>query len=122
MARVRTHRAFNSAQWNIDIGPLSETDISVLYQNVISRIKRNDKYGGYDAVQFMMGNKTAELLAKSGFVNRRPVSESIDEAGCSTGMDVRQGKRAEREWEEEEGYVSAEAAGKQGHQRKTFRS
>jgi len=50
IAKVKTHRAFNLAQWNVDIGPLSESEIMALYQNMISWIKRDGKYGGYDAV------------------------------------------------------------------------
>ena len=73
VAKVRTHRAFNSAQWLVDIGPLSGVEITVLYQNMISCFKKDDKYGGYDAVQHMMGIKMAELLVKKGFVNQRPI-------------------------------------------------
>ena len=117
VAKARTQRAFNSAQWNVDIGRLSETEITVLYQNVISRIKKHEKYGGYDAVQYMMGSKTAELLAKSGFVNRRPICEAIEEMDTSN-MGGEGRKRMEREWEEEEDYVNAEIAGKQQSKRK----
>lgn len=113
VAKVRTHRAFNSAQWNVDVGRLSESEVDVLYRNVVSRIKRDEKYGGYDAVHYMMGQKTAELLGKSGFVNQRPSGESIVEGGVEGGM-----KRMEREWEDVDGYVSAEVAGRQGQRRK----
>lgn len=91
----------------------------VLHQNVMSRIKRDDKHGGYDAVQYMMGKKTAELLAKSGFVNKRPTSEGVTDRmiGCSE-MGKGGLKRGEREWEEDEGYVSAEMAGRQGQKKR----
>ena len=88
---------------------------------MVSKIKYNDKYGGYDAVQYMMGSKTTELLAKSGFMDHCPTSKSMTEVGSSTGMDDRDGKCMERGWEEEGGYVSTEAAGKHRNPRKVSR-
>jgi len=120
IAKVRTHRAFNLAQWNMDIGPLLESEIMALYQNMISWIKRDGKYGGYDAVQHMMGNKTTELLVKSGFINKRPTNETMDETMIgSSNMGGGAMKPAEREWEEDEGYVSTEMAARQEQKRKT---
>ncbi|KAF8441791.1 hypothetical protein L210DRAFT_3645009 [Boletus edulis BED1] len=119
MAKIRTQRAFNSAQWNIDIGPLSNEDITILYRNVISRIKRDHKYGGYDAVEYMMGKKTADVLTETSFVTRRPTAETSNIASTSSGNDL---KRGEREWDEEETYVTADVAGLQGQKRKVSRS
>jgi len=68
----------------------------------------------------MMGNKTAELLVKSGFVHKCPINEITDETMIgSSNMGGGAMKPAEREWEEDEGYVSTEMAARQGQKRKT---
>lgn len=115
-----SNRAFNSAQWNIDIKPLSEMEIKDLYEKVMSRIKKHEKYGGYDAVMYMMGQKTADLLGQNRFVNRRPISEplEVEEEESRVGLGL---KRMEREWMGEEEYVSAEMVGLQGRKRKIGR-
>lgn len=122
IAKIMTHRAFASAQWHIDISPLSKAEINVLYDNVISRLKKDPKYGGYDAVQYMMGTKIADILAKSGFVHRRPTPETI-ENNKSGGSNL---KRTQREWEQEEEekivYVNADVAGIQVQKRKVSRA
>ncbi|KAG6369061.1 hypothetical protein JVT61DRAFT_1888 [Boletus reticuloceps] len=121
LAKPVTNKAFGSAIWKTDIRPLVDVEIMTLYQNVISRIKRDKKYGGYDAVEYMMGKSTADAVAKGGYAIARPTSERIEEAGVQQTRIGGEGiKRIEREWEEEE-YVSADMAGKQGQQRKVSR-
>lgn len=124
LAKAKTNKAFNSAQWKVDIDPLSDLEMMTLHANVISRLKKDKRYGGYDAIEYMMGKKTAEMLAKNSYVNQRPTSEMVGEQmksmqeGLAGSM-----KRMEREWEEEkhqdkDEYVSAEMAGNKRQKRK----
>ena len=69
-----------------------------------------------------MGKKTAELLAKNGYVYRRPISDDIEETSGSKHIGA---KRIERDWEmddlDKEEYVSAEMAGRRDQKRKVSR-
>ncbi|KAF8422585.1 hypothetical protein L210DRAFT_852504, partial [Boletus edulis BED1] len=124
LAKVKKDRGFGSAQWGLDIEPLTQSEVNVLYDNVVSQLRRDNTYGGYDAVQYMMGNKTAELLAKNEFVTKRPTPTNGDrevvEAGSSNIHREGGRKRGEREWEEENEYVSADMATRKGQKRKAF--
>lgn len=116
MVNARTRKAFGSAQWNVDIGPLSLSEIHDLYKNIISQIKKDHKYGGYDAVLYMMGSKTANLLAKSVFVSRWPTSditEDVQSLGSGNSLVKSVTKHVEREWDNENIYISADIASKE---------
>ncbi|KAG6371988.1 hypothetical protein JVT61DRAFT_9006 [Boletus reticuloceps] len=120
LAKARTNKAFGSAQWKVDIEALGEVEILALHDNVTSRIKKDKQYGGYDAVVYMMGKKTAEALVESGYVKQRPTSESIMEKLDNSTMTREREKRTQREWEEEDEYVSAEMSGKHAQKRRVL--
>lgn len=114
-------KAFTGPVWGQDVVPLAPAAIISLRDNVVRRLKGDAKYGGYDAIQYMMGSSTADQLSENGYLTRR--SEGMAEPSGS-GREGSSSKRGQREWEQdvpEVQYVSADAL-RGGHNRKVSRA
>ncbi|KAG6370252.1 hypothetical protein JVT61DRAFT_12196 [Boletus reticuloceps] len=120
-------KAFKVPVWGQDVHPLQASAIGSLHENVVRRLMSDDKYGGYDAIQFMMGTKTADHLSETGYVSRRatgilPSSNSMASTSA-LGSASSRGKRENREWEaDEDEYVRADTSALQTHRRKASRT
>ncbi|KAG9311945.1 hypothetical protein JVU11DRAFT_8206 [Chiua virens] len=62
LAKPVQARAFRSAQWNIDVKPLSTDEIDCLYGDVLECFRKGGKHGGYDVIHVLMGTKTVQSL------------------------------------------------------------
>ncbi|KAG2029409.1 hypothetical protein BDR03DRAFT_1018433 [Suillus americanus] len=66
-------RALNSARWGKDIRALAPSDILAKHSEVVRLIKTGGQYGGYDAIMYLMGDRTADVLTQTHFVKARPL-------------------------------------------------
>ena len=64
-------KAFQTAQWNIDVKPLSNIEVQRLHSEVIDCFSKGGKHGGYDMVHLLMGSKAADRLLDNEFVLAR---------------------------------------------------
>jgi hypothetical protein len=70
-------RALHSAQWGRDIQALPPPEILAKHAEVVRLIKTGGQYGGFDAIMYLMGNRTAEALAQNHFVKARPLPAQL---------------------------------------------
>jgi hypothetical protein len=103
LATARTGKAFASAQWGIDIEPLSNAQLVSLHAKVLELFKTRGTHGGYDVVMLLLGKKAAQILTSNLFITPRPLPASMESgsSGCTTA------KRGIRDWDDD-GYVSAD--------------
>ncbi|KAI5995892.1 hypothetical protein EDD15DRAFT_2195367 [Pisolithus albus] len=71
LANVLTGSGFRSAKWLQDVQPLPMTTIEQKHAEVVRLLKSGGKYGGFDAVRFLVGPKAAEVLAANHYVCAR---------------------------------------------------
>jgi hypothetical protein len=69
--------ALYSAKWGRDIRALSPSEILERHAEAVRLIKSGGQYGGFDAIVHLMGNRTADALAKSHFVKARPLPAQL---------------------------------------------
>ena len=93
LAKAVKPKAFNAAQWNVDVKPLSNVEIDRLYKEVIDCFSQGGKYGGNDVVHLLMGTKAAEKLIENNFILSRSVSQPSQVVGSSS-------KRTDRDWDD----------------------
>ncbi|KAG1777135.1 hypothetical protein EV702DRAFT_1045529 [Suillus placidus] len=53
------------------------SEILAKHAEVVRLIKTGGQYGGFDAIMYLMGNRTAELLMKNHFVKARPLPAKL---------------------------------------------
>ncbi|KAG2030241.1 hypothetical protein BDR03DRAFT_1017336 [Suillus americanus] len=73
LAKACTPRACFSSKWGTDIRALTSSEIAEKHGEVIRLIKTGGAYGGYDAIVYLMGKRTADRLAKNLYVKARPL-------------------------------------------------
>lgn len=127
LATASRVKAFKAAVWGQDVHPLEASALESLRENVERRLKADEKYGGYDAIQFMMGTKTADHLSRNGYVSRRATGILPSSHGMVSTSALAYGssgaKRESREWDGgEDEYARADATLHQTHKRKVSRA
>ncbi|KIN93084.1 hypothetical protein M404DRAFT_11489, partial [Pisolithus tinctorius Marx 270] len=83
LATVETASGFRSAKWNIDIRPLPMTIIEEKHAEVVRLLKTGGKYGGFDAVRYLVGARAADVLNDHHYVLGRPLPSSLRLASSS---------------------------------------
>ncbi|KAF8833578.1 hypothetical protein BDN67DRAFT_985937, partial [Paxillus ammoniavirescens] len=95
-------RALGSARWGQDVIPLSQSEIQERHAEVVRLLRAGGVHGGFDAVVYLMGTHTAQVLASTHFVkprhlpslqassSKRTVSDwdKDDDGRVTTGTDV----------------------------------
>ncbi|KAG2063879.1 hypothetical protein BDR04DRAFT_1163227 [Suillus decipiens] len=116
MAKACTTRAFFSSKWGIDIQALTSSEITEKHEEVIRLINTGGAYGGYDAIVYLMGKRTADRLAKNLYVKARPLptlggttshfstATSIPSSSSPPSL-----KRTMRDWEDDSRITTAGA-------------
>lgn len=126
LATASKAKAFKVPVWGQDMHLLEASVIRSLHRNIVRRLKSDEKYGGYNAIQCMMGTKTMDHLSRNGYVSQRTTGillSSHDMTSTSALGSVSGDKRENREWEEDEDeYVSADMTLQQTHRRKASRT
>lgn len=83
LAKAIKPKAFASAQWMVDVRPLTSTEIEDLYQEVVDCFTRWGKYGGYDVAHLLMGQNAVKKLVDNNFVSARSIP--VDSVVVSSG-------------------------------------
>ena len=73
VAEPVTIRALYSASWGRDIRALTPSEILAKHAEVVRLIKTGGQYGGFDAIMYLMGDQTAQVLRQNHFVKERPL-------------------------------------------------
>ncbi|KAI6038253.1 hypothetical protein EDC04DRAFT_2604167 [Pisolithus marmoratus] len=68
LASVETPSGFQSAKWNIDICPLPSSMIQEKHAKVVRLLKTGGRYGGFDAVRYLIGTKAADILNEKHYI------------------------------------------------------
>ncbi|KIK22156.1 hypothetical protein PISMIDRAFT_11857 [Pisolithus microcarpus 441] len=110
LASIASASGFRSAKWNKDIIPLNTDRIKERHVEVVRLMRTGGKYGGFDAVRYLVGMNAARILATNHYVTSRTLSTS--------SMGGSSSKRNTREWEVDDGVVEC---GSIGTQRKVSR-
>jgi hypothetical protein len=92
-----------SPKWGIDIKKLTSSEIAEKHAEVIRLINTGGVYGGYDAILYLMGRGTADLLAKNIYVKARP----LPAPGSSLTLSALPVKRAARDWDDDSRVTTA---------------
>lgn len=114
--------ALYSAKWGRDIRALTTSEILAKHAEVVRLIKTEGQYGGFDAIMYLMGDGTTEVLRQNHFVKARPLPAQLpshtviktssrnmsskrtlidfldwdDDSRISSGVDVGSSKRVRR--------------------------
>ena len=71
LAQARSSRIMNSARWYEDLNFLDNTEIHNLHKTVTDLLRNDKEHGVFDAVAFLAGGHTANILANSGAILSR---------------------------------------------------
>ncbi|KAG6369980.1 hypothetical protein JVT61DRAFT_12616 [Boletus reticuloceps] len=109
-----TGLALRSGKWNRDVTPLSEEELARKCAKVKDHLTSKSEYGAFDAVEYLAGTKTAQLLARNLYLKARPYVQLYG----ATENSGNQNKRASNAWQAEEPSTSyAEASGSRTNKR-----
>lgn len=116
LAKACTTRAFFSSKWGVDIQALTSSEIAEKHEEVIRLIKTGGAYGGYDAIVYLMGKRTADRLAENLYVKARALptlggttSHFSTAASTSSSSSLLSFKRTMRDWDDDSRVTTAGA-------------
>ncbi|KAG2146603.1 uncharacterized protein EDB93DRAFT_1250884 [Suillus bovinus] len=116
LAKACTTRALFSSKWGIDIQALTSSEIAEKHEEVIRLLKTGGAYGGYDAIMYLMGKRTADHLAKNHYVKARALptlggttSHFSTAASTSSSSSPLSFKRTMRDWDDDSRVTTASA-------------
>ncbi|KAI6009799.1 hypothetical protein EDC04DRAFT_2610529 [Pisolithus marmoratus] len=64
-------------KWNIDIHPLPSSMIREKHAEVVRLLKTGGRYGGFDAVRYLIGTKAADILNEKHYVYAHTLPPSL---------------------------------------------
>ncbi|KAG6379793.1 hypothetical protein JVT61DRAFT_10338 [Boletus reticuloceps] len=103
-----TRLALRLGKWGRDVTSLEEEELIRICAMVKDHLTSKSEYGAFDAVEYLAGTKTAQLLAKKLFLKARPYVQLYS----ATENSGNQNKQASNVWQAEEPSTSyAEASG-----------
>lgn len=73
LANVHSLKIWKAAQWGVDVRLKSQSQLANLWSEVKSRLLEGKEFGGYNAVVFLAGEKTARKLLDQEWVKTRGV-------------------------------------------------
>lgn len=81
-----SNKVWKSAQWGIDIKPKTVSQLSDLWSGVKSRLIEGKEFGGYNAIVYLAGEKTARLLLEKEWVKTRGVVAPITSSSSLSSL------------------------------------
>ena len=64
---------FDSGQWELDVKALEEPEFKSKHKKVVGLLNSSKEHGSFDAIQFLAGSKTCQVLVETLFLKPRLV-------------------------------------------------